>query len=172
MLLIGAGTAIGALLVNNPGTTPARTTTQNFSPPPSPPPSAPPSTIPSGAPPGPPAINMMQPFGDVNTEFIVHGAGWRPASHVTVELTGPGIARVSPVHPAVDAQGTFNYLINQDHEFMAGSLPPGFYHVIVTGPGGHRVRVRFQVIPMPGRAPPGGAPPGGSASGGSASSGP
>jgi serine/threonine protein kinase len=172
VLLIGTGTAIGALLVNTPGTTPAQTTTQNFSPPPSPPPSAPPSTIPSGAPAGPPAINMMQPFGDVNTEFIVHGAGWVRGSHVTVELTGPGIARVSPVHPAVDAQGTFNYLINQDHEFIAGALPPGFYHVIVTGPDGHRARLRFQVIPLPGGAPPGGAPPGGSGSGGSGSAAP
>jgi serine/threonine protein kinase len=167
VLLIGAGTAIGALLVN-PGTTPTQTTTQNVSAPPSPPPGPPPSTFRSVAPGGPPKISMVQPFGDVTTEFVVHGTGWRAGSQVTVELTGPGVHKVSPVYPAVDAVGTFNYLINQGHEFFAGALPAGDYHVIVTGPGGARARVPFRVVPAP--APGSGGPPGGSASARPASS--
>jgi serine/threonine protein kinase len=170
VLLIGAGTAIGALLAS-PGAAPVQTTTQRSTPPPSPPPSLPPSQFPSAAPGGPPAISMLQPFGDVATGFVVHGTGWRPGSHVSVELTGPGVAKVSPVHPPVDAKGTFNYLINQSHEFFAGSLPAGIYHVIVTGPGGARARARFQVVPAPGSGggPPPGQPPGGSGGGGSGS---
>jgi serine/threonine protein kinase len=170
VLLIGAGAAIGAL-VNHSADTPAQTTTQNFTPPPSPPPSVPPSTIPSVAPGGPPAVNMMQPLGDVDTEFIVHGSGWGAGSHVSVRLTGPGIDKVSPVHPGVDAVGTFSYLINQNHELFPGVLPVGVYHVTVSGPGGTQARAQFRVIPPPPAGGRGSAPPGGSGSAGSGGSG-
>jgi len=171
VLLIGAGAAIGAL-ANNSGSTPAQTTTQNFTPPPVPPSSLPPSTIPSIAPGGPPAVNMMQPLGDVGTEFIVHGSGWGPGSRVSVHLTGPGVDKVAPVHPGVDGVGTFSYLINQSHEFFPGALPVGVYHVTVSGPGGTQARAQFRVIPPPPPGGRGGPPPGGSGSAGSGSGGP
>ncbi|HEU5419577.1 MAG TPA: protein kinase [Streptosporangiaceae bacterium] len=168
VLLIGAGAVIGAV-ANHSGSTPAQTATQHFTPPPNPPPSLPPSAFPSTAPGGPPAVNMMQPMGDVGTEFVVHGTGWGWGSHVSVRLTGPGVDKVSPVRPAVDGAGTFNYLINQDHEFFAGTLPAGVYHITVTGPGGARARAQFRVVPPPPSGGPGSASPGsgGSASGGS-----
>src|SRR5215471_12334412 len=54
-----------------------------FPPPAGPPPS---SFAPlSGSQPG---IEMLQPVGDGNTGFVVHGAGWPPQSPVTVALAG------------------------------------------------------------------------------------
>jgi hypothetical protein len=60
----------------------------------------------------------------------------------------------------VDDAGTFNYAINQDHEFFRGGLPAGTYQVLVTAPGGARARASFTVRP----GGPGG-PGGGGASG-------
>ena len=51
----------------------------------------------------------------------------------------------SPVHPVADSAGTFNYAINQTHEFFPGGLPPRTYHVIVTAPGGARAEAAFTV---------------------------
>ena len=52
---------------------------------------------------------------------MVHGAGWRPGERIQVSLDGRG-ERPGPV---VDRMGTFNYAVNQGHEFVAGPLPPG-----------------------------------------------
>ena len=69
-------------------------------------------------------------------------------------LAGHGTA---PIRPVVDLQGTFNYAINQGHEFFARGIPPGVYHVVVTGPGGRRARAQFQVHALsPGQGPPAG----------------
>jgi hypothetical protein len=100
---------------------------------------------------------MLQPIGDPVTVFLIHGTGWTPYTRVTVTLAAHGRPPVrSPVRPVVDLQGTFNYAINQGHEFFARGIPPGVYDVVVTGPGGRRARAQFQVhAPPPGQGPPG-----------------
>jgi hypothetical protein len=45
--------------------------------------------------------------------------------------------------------GTFNYAVNQGHEFFAGQLPPGVYQIVVTGPGGRHAQASFRVNPPP-----------------------
>ena len=55
----------------------------------------------------------------------------------------------------VDGAGTFNYAINQDHEFFPGPLPPGRYHVLVTAPGIRSYRTTFLVSNRAQRPPPG-----------------
>jgi serine/threonine protein kinase len=104
-----------------------------------------------------PEVALYQTFGDSNTVFVLHGEGWTPGRAVTVTLSG----RASPVHPIVDGAGTFNYAINQDHEFFRGGLPPGTYHVVVTAPGGARATASFVVHSggPGGPGPPGGSPP-------------
>jgi hypothetical protein len=108
---------------------------------------------------GRPQIALYQRFGDGDTVFVLHGVGWVPGQRVTVALAGLG---VSPDHPIVDSAGTFNYAINQGHEFFRGPLPPGIYHVVVNVPGGARAVGSFVVQ----RPPPGPTsttgPPGGS----------
>jgi hypothetical protein len=96
---------------------------------------------------------MLQPIGDPATVFLVHGTGWVPRSHVTVALAGHG---TSPIHPVVDLKGTFNYALNQGHEFFPRQMRPGVYHIVVTAPGGRHARASFQVtVPPPGQVPPG-----------------
>lgn len=104
-------------------------------------------------------LRMSQPNGDQETTFIVEGRGWPPGARLTVRLKGIGASRV---HPPVDRAGSFNYAINQDHEFFDGGLRPGRYTVIVTGPGGREAKARFVVGPPPGTpgGPPGGFPGG------------
>jgi DNA-binding beta-propeller fold protein YncE len=89
-----------------------------------------------------PAIGVSQPTGDGNTVFVVRGQWWPAGEPVTVTLVGVG---ASAIHPVVDNDGSFNYAINQDHEFVAGQLPAGTYTVLVTDAGGHRAEARFQV---------------------------
>ena len=97
---------------------------------------------------------MLQPMGDPDTIFLIHGTGWVPRSRVTVSVAGHG---VSPVRPVVDQMGTFNYAVNQQHEFFPQRIPPGVYDVVVTGPGGRRAGARFLVnTPPPGQGPPAG----------------
>jgi serine/threonine protein kinase len=118
------------------------------------PPGPPPSALPP-IPAGPPAVVLLQPFGDPDTTFVLHGANWRPGTTVTIALAGGG---ASPVHPLVDAAGSFNYAINQEHEFRPGGLPAGSYRVVVTGSAGQRATVNFVVRdvlpPQPGQPPP------------------
>jgi hypothetical protein len=141
-VLVACGVIVGTLLAGTgSGAKAASAATAVPNLPPGPPPSAFPA-----APSGSPQIVMLQPFGDSATEFLIHGTGWAPRSHVTVTLAGHGR---SPVRPAVDLMGTFNYAVNQGHEFFAGQLPPGVYHIVVTGPGGRHAQASFRVNPPP-----------------------
>jgi serine/threonine protein kinase len=109
-----------------------------------PPPGLPPAPV-SGAterPVGPPRIVMNQPIGDGHTNFIVHGSGWRPGRVITIRLAGK---QASAAMPIVDRTGTFNYAINQNHEFFPGELPPGRYEVVVTALGGASAEATFTV---------------------------
>jgi len=147
-VLVAAGILLGSLLTGpgpSRGTGTSTSSTALQGPPPGPPPSAFPL-----APRGSPQIVMLQPIGDPATVFLIHGTGWVPRSHVTVTLAGHG---QSPVRPAVDLQGTFNYAVNQGHEWFPRQLPPGEYQVVVTGPGGRRARASFQVNVPPPRSP-------------------
>jgi hypothetical protein len=132
IILIAAGAGVGAAV--------ARSRT----PPPlgpllPPPPQASALSAPSGK----PQIGLSQIQGDSHTVFVVHGQGFPPGRPVTVALAG---IRVSPVHPVADDVGSFNYAINQAHEFFTGGLPLGIYEVVVTGPGGSRAVARFAVL--------------------------
>jgi hypothetical protein len=111
---------------------------------------------PAGLPPPPPGQNpalanarpglssivLNQSAGDSDTTFVVHGQGWPVGKQVTVALVGVG---TSPIHPVADLAGTFNYAINQDHEFFRGGLPPGTYTVRVTGANGASAEAKFTV---------------------------
>jgi hypothetical protein len=90
---------------------------------------------------GAPYIVLFQDFGDQDTGFTVHGQNWPANSPVTIALVGDG---TSPIHPVTDNRGTFNYVINQDHEFPGG-LRPGVYTVRVTDAAGARSEARFSV---------------------------
>jgi hypothetical protein len=96
-----------------------------------------------------PGIEMLQPTGDGYTGFVVHGAGWRPQSTVTLALAGRGNASVRLV---VDGAGVFNYTIDQGHAFYPGPIPLGRHEVVVTGDG-RRLTTAFQVHPPPVGAP-------------------
>jgi len=141
-VLIGGGVVAGVSLAGTGGgTNPASSTPGTLIPPAGPPPSQFPT-----APRGSPQVVMLQPYGDSATEFLIHGTGWTPLTRVTVTLAGHG---TSPVRPVVDMKGTFNYAVNQGHEFFPGQIPPGVYHIVVTGPGGRQARASFLVNPPP-----------------------
>ena len=114
-----------------------------------------PSAVPTGLS-ATPELEVNQPFGDGNTGFVLHGSGWQPGRAVTVTLVGRG---ASPYRPVADQQGTFNYTINEAHEFFRGPIPPGHYDVVVSQSGVARLHVPFDV----GQPPPGLGPPSGSA---------
>lgn len=97
----------------------------------------------AGAPPGIPAIGVSQPTGDADTVFIIRGQWWPAGKPVTITLAGVG---TSAVHPIADRGGTFNYAINQDHEFVAGALPAGTYTVRVSDAAGASAVARFEVM--------------------------
>jgi Protein kinase domain len=141
-VVLAAGILLGSLLADPGGGTKTGTSNAAL---PSLPPGPPPSAFPP-APRGSPQIVMLQPIGDPATVFLIHGTGWAPQSHVTVTLAGHG---QSPVRPAVDLQGTFNYAVNQGHEWFPRQIPPGVYQIVVTGPGGRRARASFRVNPLP-----------------------
>jgi hypothetical protein len=96
----------------------------------------------SDARPGVPAIGVSQPTGDDDTIFVVRGQWWPKGQQLTITLVGVG---TSPIHPIADHNGSFNYAINQDHEFFARSMPPGTYTVQVTDKAGQSAEARFQV---------------------------
>ncbi len=89
-----------------------------------------------------PFVGLNQPIGDKDTGFIVHGQNWPVHGQVTIALVG---VRTSPIHPIADDRGTFNYVINQDHEFFAAGLPPGTYTIRVTDAAGASAEARFTV---------------------------
>jgi hypothetical protein len=113
-----------------------------------PPTGPPPSSFPplSGSQPG---IGVIQPTGDGNTGFVVHGAGWPPRSAVTLTLAGrSGVS----VRLLADGAGSFNYTIDQGHLFYPGPIPAGRHEVVVTGDR-RRITAVFQVHPPPAGAP-------------------
>jgi hypothetical protein len=95
-----------------------------------------------GEKPGEPYIALSQDTGDSNTGFVVRGQSWPVGKPLTIELVG---VRTSPVHPVADDQGTFNYPINQDHEFFRAGIPPGTYTVRVSAAGGAFALATFSV---------------------------
>ena len=133
IILIAAGAGIGVAVAGSRRPPPLGP----LLPPPPPPPQA------AAAPGGRPQIGVNQIQGDSQTVFIVHGQGYPPRRPVTVTLAG---VHAPPAHPVADGAGTFNYAINQAHEFFAGGLPVGTYEVVVTGPGGSRAVARFTVL--------------------------
>jgi hypothetical protein len=125
-----------------------------------------PGAAPTGPPPTPvttgtsgtPKLSMGQPFGGGVTVFVVHGSGFMPGTQVRVSLTGHG---TSPVAETVDPKGTFNYAIDQGHQFFPGTIPVGDYQVVAAGAGGRTATARFTVLQPPGPPPPRGSGPDG-----------
>ena len=98
-----------------------------------------------------PGIEVIQPQGDGDTGFVVHGAGWPPRSTVTLALAGRASASVRLV---ADGAGSFNYTIDQGHVFYPGPIPPGRHEVVVTGDR-RRLTTGFLVLqPQPGAPSP------------------
>jgi len=98
---------------------------------------------------------VSQPYGDGNTVYVIHGSGFTPGTRITVRLDGVG---VSPDHPVTDAQGTFNYAIDQGHLFFRGPIRPGAYTVVVTASDGRTASSSFVVNGLASGQPPGGPP--------------
>jgi serine/threonine protein kinase len=152
LLLLGAGIGVGVELRGS-GTRAAGNATSPVAPPPSVCTTQAAGTIPE--------ICVSQPFGDGDTVYVIHGAGFRPFVPVTVELAGVG---VSPDHPVTDLQGTFNYAVDQGHRFFHGPIPPGTYRVMAMTSGGPSASASFRVNPAnlgppPGQGGQGGPPP-------------
>jgi serine/threonine protein kinase len=136
--LIAAGTAIGVSLRGSGG---------QASPPALGPAAPPPCITPATS--SAPQLCVSQPFGDTATVYVIHGSGFVPGAPVTVRLAGVG---VSPERPVADQHGTFNYAIDQGHNFFRGPIPPGTYRAVVTAPGGRSASASFRVDPV-GSAP-------------------
>jgi hypothetical protein len=83
---------------------------------------------PSERPSGSPKIVLNQPSGDGDTTFVAHGTGLIPGRKVTLQVD----RRTSPAQPVVDFGGSFNYAINQTHEFFPGKIPVGKHRLTVT----------------------------------------
>jgi serine/threonine protein kinase len=148
LVLAGGGLEIGTRLGGSgsgSAATVGQPTVQPTGPPPGPRPGDDPPPPVSGqhdVPQGPPALAPNQPFGDSTTSFVVHGRGWRPGTVVTVRLDG---GRAGPDRPVVDRKGTFNYVVNQRHEFFPGGVPAGDHVLEATGAGGQRAEAQFRV---------------------------
>ena len=110
-----------------------------------PPGQQPPTAFPS-IPPGPAALDVLQPQGDSDTVFLLHGVNWIPLTRVTVTLPGQGVPSVRGI---VDGAGTFNCAIGHGYSFFPGGIPPGSYRVVATGADGRRATATFQVRPPP-----------------------
>jgi len=170
VVLMGAGAGLGVLFTNldSDPVSHDTVTTGPVTPPPGPPPGVP-SSFPQLS--GRNAqVDMLQPFGDGSTVFVLHGVNWPAGQPVSVRLAGHGAA--TP-HPVPDRAGNFSYAIDQGHLFFTGLIPPGYYSVIVTGPRGLMATTHFVVNPLkpgpgsppppspavPGTSPPAGTPP-------------
>jgi len=139
--LVVLGGLVGAWIDGRTGRPPAQDAPRGYGPPPGGGP-GPPLSGTSDRPTGPPQIQLNQPSGDRYTVFVVHGRGWAPGSQVTVRLDG---RPASPVLPVVDLVGTFNYAINQQHEFFPGQTPLGNYTVLASASGGRNAQATFSV---------------------------
>ncbi|GAB2840443.1 hypothetical protein GCM10027176_50330 [Actinoallomurus bryophytorum] len=91
---------------------------------------------------GKPQITMNQSMGDGNSTFVVHGSGLKHGRKVSIQVDSSG---VSPQMPVVDFGGTFNYVINQGHEFYSGKIPVGSHHVTVSVSGVRKMTADFTV---------------------------
>jgi serine/threonine protein kinase len=143
-LLALAGKAIGLIALVAMGVALSRLLPGHNDGPPNIPPSTSPSTF-ASLPLDKPAIEILQQIGYPSTEFVVHGSGWKPGSWVSIKLVGH---RSDPERPEVDISTTFNYVVNQDHAFFAGSIPPGLYEIIVTDSDGQHASTQFRVIAL------------------------
>jgi serine/threonine protein kinase len=143
--LIAAGTAIGVSLRGSG----AQASPTGLGPVAQPPP---PCLAPATS--NTPQLCVSQPYGDADTVYVIHGSGFVPGTPVTVQLAGVG---VSPDRPVTDQHGTFNYAIDQGHNFFPGAIPPGTYRAVVTAPGGRSASASFRVDPV-GSAPPPASP--------------
>jgi hypothetical protein len=147
VVLIAAGTALGMSLRGSP------TQADGNQPPPGgPPPSC---VFPVNT--STPGLCVSQPYGDGNTSYVIHGNGFPPGAPVTVSLAGVGTSRFRPV---ADQSGTFNYVIDQGHDFFPGPIPPGTYRAVAVDTGGQSASVSFRVYlsqPPSSQPPP---PPG------------
>ena len=124
-----------------------------------PPPGADPPPSPAGGTSDTPKLTMGQPQGDSDTGFQIHGSGFVPSTHVSIALVGFGTAKFEPL---VDPKGTFNFTIDQDHDFFRKGIPIGMYHVLAKDSNGvQSARAEFRVLPPPGVNPPPGRPPSG-----------
>jgi serine/threonine protein kinase len=156
VVLVGAGTALGMLL-RGPGAQAADDR------PPPPPSSTTASTATCDLTPhasSMPTMCVTQPYGDSNTVYVVHGDGFGAGSAITVRIAGVGVSRF---HPVADRMGTFNYAIDQGHDFWPGTIPPGDYSVVATDASGRSARTSF-LVNAPGSGPPSGPPPSGAPS--------
>ncbi|MEV5569888.1 serine/threonine-protein kinase [Spirillospora sp. NPDC052269] len=92
-----------------------------------------------------PKLVVNQPHGDGSTTFVVHGSGWRPGEAVRLTLDG---TRRAPHACVADRRGTFNYAVNQEHEFVTGALPPGVHSVtaVAARRRGAAVTIGFTVL--------------------------
>jgi len=97
----------------------------------------------SARPGGPRELLVNQPSGDGYTVFVLHGRGWVPGQQVTVALDG----KVSRATPTADLAGTFNYAINQQHEFFPGPVPSGHHTAAASAPGAATMQVTFDIHP-------------------------
>jgi serine/threonine protein kinase len=154
-VVAGIAVLAGGWLVGHAlsGNQPAATAGQHQSPPA--------STLNSGASPGgsglgpgggqlfshAPALIVNVPRGDPYTQFVIHGQSWPRATQLSITLVVGDQTRTSSV--TTQENGTFFYVINQDHEFFSGLLPFGTYTVRVTGPGTRPALVTFEVRQNP-----------------------
>jgi serine/threonine protein kinase len=155
--VIGAAALVAAGAFLGPKVDPSlrqSTTSGGFEPPPGPPPTG----LPTGTSTTPKLV-MSQYGGEGSSGFEIHGSGFLPGSTISVSLKGH---RTSSWHPTADHFGTFNYTVDQGHEFFPGAIPVGRYTVVVTGAGHRHAQTSFQVVPPPPNGPPptGTPPPG------------
>jgi hypothetical protein len=136
--LVAAAGFVGYLLNDSPPAQSTNTTT--FRPRAGEPPPPPPSGLDARS--ATPELLMNQPYGDGFTVFVVHGRGWKMGQKITVRVKG---RPASSARPVTDRTGTFNYAINQTHEFWAGPVPVGDYVVEASG-GGRSASTTFRVV--------------------------
>jgi serine/threonine protein kinase len=121
-----------------------------------PPPGVDPPPSPAAGTSNTPKLTMGQPRGDPYTGFQIHGSGFVASTHVSVALVGIGTAKFEP---QVDPMGTFNFTIDQDHDFFGKAIPVGTYHVLAKDSNGvQSASTQFRVTPPPTGKPPHGRP--------------
>lgn len=142
-VLVGTGALLGLAFDRDGGRPPAGQ--QQGQPPRR---GAPPPPL-SGAndvPTGPPKIVVNQPEGDLHTVFVLHGTGWPPGGRVSIRLDRVTRAAEGPF---ADRKGTFNYAINQGHEFFPGPLAVGGHRVAATLAGRSKPRAETTFVVLP-----------------------